>query len=254
MHPYRTRFKKEIVAEFLPPLTRTKPKQDRVIIFCPGQPGGPGKGNVLEFWAKKGFWTFTFRYRGSWESGGRFLRQSPEKDVIDIMNQLPKGFTEAFAHKKFKVSRNAKIYLFGVSFGGPAALLASRDPRVAKIVCSSPVVDWKDHISHGETLDWTLRFTREAFGEAYRFDDKDWRKFQTGRFYNPMSEINNIDGRKIMIIHAKDDDVVRFQPVQEFAQMTGAKLWLLSRGGHASRLWFTKPRFYKKIAKFLKEK
>ncbi len=254
MHPYRTRFKKEIVAEFFPPLVHNKLKEERVIIFCSGEPGAPGKGKVLEFWAKKGFWAFNFRYRGTWESGGRFLRKSPEQDVLDIIDGLSRGFTEAFGHKKFRISRNAKIFLFGMSFGGPAAILASRDPRVAKIVTFSPVVNWRHHVKHGETNAWTERFTREAFGEAYRFSHKDWKKLDTGRFYNPMNHIEELDGRKIMIIHAKDDEVVPAIPVKKFAKLTGSRLLLLARGGHVPSDWFTKPKFYRKIVRFLKEK
>lgn len=253
MHPYRTRFQKDIIAEFYPPLTRRRQKQDRVIIFCPGQPGSPGAGSKLEFWAKKGFWTFAFRYRGTWESGGRFLAKSPMEDVIDIIDELTKKkqITELFGHKRFAL-RPSHIFLFGISFGGPAALLASRDPRVAKAVCFSPVVDWRDHIRRGETNSWVERFTREAFGEAYRFSHRDWKKLDSGTFYNPMAHADKLDGRKILIIHAKDDDVVRFKPVEEFAKKTGAKLVPLKRGGHLPSAWFTKANFYKKISAFLK--
>lgn len=253
MHPYRTRFKNEIVTEFFPPLTKRKPKGNKVIIFCSGMPGMPGKGSVLEFYAKKGFWVFAPRYRGTWESGGKFLRNSPEKDILDIIDELPKGFTEAFAHKKFKVKLD-KLYLFGSSFGGPAALLGLRDKRVTKVVAFSPVVDWEDHIKNGETIDWMYDFTREAFGEAYRFSKKDWDKQKSGNFYNPMAHTKEIDGSRVLILHAKDDDIVRWQPVEKFAHLTNSKLLLLKTGGHCSSAWFIKPRFYKKIADFLKSK
>jgi len=209
MYPYRTRFKKEIIAEFFPPRqARSKRrKQERVIILCPGQPGRPSNSAFLEFWPKKGFWTFALRYRGSWESSGRFLRHSPHEDVLDILDDLPRGFTEAFAHRRFKIGKNAKYYIFGNSFGGPAALLAGRDPRVTKVVCASPVVDWRDQIKHGETNSWTEKFTREAFGEAYRFSHKDWKKLDSGKFYNPVAHIPEINGHKTLIIHSKDDKV-----------------------------------------------
>ncbi|MEY4731362.1 MAG: hypothetical protein RL681_308 [Candidatus Parcubacteria bacterium] len=253
MHPYRTRFKKEIVAEFYPPLTRKKPKEDKVIIFCPGLHGGPSSSSLLEPYAKKGFWAIKFRYRGTWESGGRFLRSPHEKDVLDIIEQLPHGFVTIPDHKRFVVRPKA-VYVFGVSFGGAAAILASRDERVTKAVALSAVVDWRDQAQRAHSLEWSRRFTREAFGEAYRFSDKDWRKLNNGTFYNPIAiaHMNEIDGKKLLIIHAKDDDVVRFGPVAKFAKMTGATLISLKRGGHGSSSWFTKPRIYKKIAKFLK--
>jgi alpha-beta hydrolase superfamily lysophospholipase len=253
MHPYRTRFKKEIVAEFYPPLTRRRPKQDRVIIFCVGHPAVPGSTVVLEYWAKKGFWIFRFRYRGSWESSGRFLAKSPERDVLDILDELPRGFREASAHQRYRIGSNANYYVFGGSFGGPAAILASRDPRVTKAVCVSPVTDWRAR--GGERIDRHYRrYTEEAFGEAYRFAKNGVRKLQSGTFYNPMPHAAEIDGKKVLIFHAKDDDVVRYGPVAKFAKKTGATLVAFKRGGHGSSSWFVKPRVYKKIAKFLKEK
>ena len=254
MHPYRTRFKKYIVAEFLPPRQARgkRHKQDRVIIFCPGLHGGPSSAPLLDFYSKKGFWAFKFRYRGTWESGGKFLRYSHEKDVLDIISQLPKGFVTIPDHKRFAVRPKA-VYVCGVSFGGTAAILASRSGKVTKIIALSAVIDWRDQAQRGHTLDWSRRFTREGFGDAYRFSDRDWQKLSNGKFYSPIAEADRMEGKKILLIHAKDDDVVRFRPTVNFAKKTGAKLILLKRGGHGSSSWFTKPRFYKKIAKFLKE-
>ncbi len=251
MYPYRTRFKKEIVAEFLPPAKYDPKKAQKVIILCSGMPGSPSKSSVLEFLSKKGFWVFSFRYRGTWESGGSFLRFSPEKDVLDIIDQLPKGFTEVFGHKKFRVKPD-KLFVFGNSFGGPAAILVSRDPRVTKVVATSPVVDQRYHIKHGETHHWTYRFTKEGFGAAYRFTDKDWNKQKNGKFYNPMAYAKEIDGKKIFIIHAQDDKIVPSGPTRKFAKLIGAKLLLLKKGGHGSSGWLTRPALYKKIAKFLR--
>jgi len=50
---FRTRFKKEIVAEFLPP-ARSRKKQ-KVIILCDGMPGIPRKQQLMEFLAAKGY-------------------------------------------------------------------------------------------------------------------------------------------------------------------------------------------------------
>ena len=138
MHTLRTRFKKEIVTEFLPP----RKKSSKVIILCSGMPSVPYKPDLMEFFSKKGYWVFYPRYRGSWESGGQFLKISPHQDIIDVIDSLPKGFKDAWGGKIYKV-RPSKICLFGGSFGGPAAILASLDKRVNKVIAVSPVVDWK---------------------------------------------------------------------------------------------------------------
>ena len=76
---FRTRFKEQIVAEFLLP---SQPrKTQRLIILCDGMPSIPRKQPLSEFLAAKGFWVIYPRYRGAWESGGHFLEKSPHEDM-----------------------------------------------------------------------------------------------------------------------------------------------------------------------------
>ena len=60
-------------------------------------------------------------------------------------------------------------------------------------------------------------------------------------------------GKKIFIIHAKDDRTVLWKPVAEFAKQAGAQLFMLKRGGHMSSAILTRPRFYGKINKYFKK-
>ena len=246
MYTLRTRFKKDIVAEFLPPARKDTGK---VIIFCGGMPAMPRCAPLLEFWSKKGFWVFSPRYRGVLESGGRFLAHSPHEDILDVIDELPKGFISSWDRKHYRV-KPKKLYLFGSSFGGPAAILAGRDPRVLKVVTVSSVIDWRIK-SKVEPLEWLGKFTREAFGEAYRFRTSDWQKLGRGVFYNPASFAKEIDGSKIFLFHAKEDKIVSYQPTVKFAKIAGAKLVLLKRGGHLGSSFFIKLAVYKKIRKFL---
>jgi len=241
----RTVFKNEIIAEFGFP-TRTSKK---VIVFCKGMPGSPSGRAVLEFYTKKGFTTFLPRYRGTWESRGTFLKNSPHEDVIDLIDQLPKGFKDLWNKKIIKVNPQ-KIYIFGASFGGPAALLASLDQRVAKVVAAAPVIDWKKQ-GKTEPLGWLENFTTEAFGEAYRFSHRDWQKLKKGKFYNPWHIREKIPGEKALLFHAQDDDVVPWGSTKNFALATGAKLVSFKRGGHYGVSNFVEPQFYRHIKKHL---
>jgi hypothetical protein len=63
---FRTRFKQQIVAEFLPSLRPRKTQ--KVIVLCDGMPSIPRKQPLMEFRAGKGFWVVYPRYRGAWES------------------------------------------------------------------------------------------------------------------------------------------------------------------------------------------
>jgi len=248
--PYtlRTRFAKDIVAEFLPPTRPTKTA--KVITICGGMPSYNSKESLIEFYSGKGYWVIAFRYRGSWESEGKFLRFSPEQDVLDIVDQLPKGFTDLWSKKKYKVNPK-KIFLFGISFGGPAAILASRDKRINKVVALAPVVDWRKE-SRGEPLNFLYSFVIRGFGQAYRMELQNWNKLKSGKFYNPVHHAKEIDGRKILIIHAKDDNIVNYGPVAQFAHNVQAQLITLPKGGHLRTIYFMQPRFYKRIQQFLK--
>lgn len=244
----RTRFKKEIVAEFMPP----KRKSGRVAIILDGMPGVPSKKEVLQFLSGKGFWAIHPRYRGAWESGGKFLRRSPEEDVHDVIDDLPRGLTDFWSGKKYRTPKSPEIFVIGSSFGGPASILSALDRRVAKAVAFSPVVDWRRQAGTLEPLPRLGKFTRAAFGEAYRFGAGDWNKLGRGPFYSPVHRVAEIDGAKLLIIHAKDDEVVPWRPSEKFAKNSGASFWLLARGGHLSSRNLIKPRFWKRIAEFLR--
>lgn len=245
MKPLRTRFVRDIVAEFLPP---SKPSQ-KVIIFLNGAPSVPRLADTLNFYAQKGFWVFHPRYRGSWESDGLFLQKSPEQDALDVINQLSKGFVCLEDGKKYSI-KPTQLYLFGCSFGGPAALLASRDKRVTGVVALSPVIDWQSE-SRGEPLDWVFKYSKIAYGNAYRLTAKNWNKLAGGNFYNPIKHVKEVDGQKILIFQAKDDDSVNYQPAVFFAKETGSKIILLNKGGHFGSSAFSSSVVYKKIKQHL---
>lgn len=241
----RTRIKGKIIAEFVSPIK----KSDRVIILCGGMPSYPAKKDLMFFLAEKGYWVFSPRYRGSWESDGWFLERSPHLDIIDVIDMLSSGFVDLWNNKKYRIE-NPKIYLIGSSFGGPAVILASEDRRVKKAVAFSPVTDWKAETKL-EPIDRLGKFTRDAFGNGYRFKQKNWDKLKSGTFYNPMAEIKKLNKNKIYIIHTKDDEVVYADTSVEFAKKLGCKITLLKKGGHLSTSNLMKAEFWNRINKFL---
>lgn len=246
MSTLRTRFKDGIVAEFCVP----KRQSHKVLIICSGLPTQPGRRDVLEFWSKKGYIVIQPRYRGTWESSGSFLENSPDQDIRDCIDELmEKKQLQNLWDKKIYQIEPREIFLLGISFGGAAALLLSTDPRVKKVVAISPVVDWTV-ASRAEPLSEFSEQVQSAFGMAYRGVPRHWKKLGQKDFYNPMAEWRSMDGTKIRIFHTEDDAVVLSKSVKQFAKKTGSDLRLFKRGGHLSMSILMKPRIYRSIQTF----
>lgn len=247
MHTLRTRFAKDIVCEFLPPSRVTK--KQRVIIFADGMPTVPAKKSLLEFFSKKGFWVFTPRYRGSWESNGQLFAKPPEQDILDVISGLH-NFKDLWNGQTYKLNPQ-QLILVGCSFGGPAVMFASQDNRVNKVISISSVIDWTKP-GKAEPIDFLAKFTEQAFGNGYRISKNGWNKIKSGKFYNPVGSLQKIDGSKILLIHAKNDDVCRYSETKKFAKITNSKLITLPRGGHLGSSLLLKPRFQKIFTNFIK--
>ena len=246
---FRTRFRNEIVAEFLPP-ARHRRKQ-RLIILCDGMPSIPRKQPLAEFLARKAFWVIYPRYRGAWESSGEFLQKSPHEDILDILNDLPGELEEIAFGQRFYLSP-AQIFVIGGSFGGAAAILSSLDSRVTRVVANCAVVDWSilGKAEKAETSKQNYaQYIREAFGNGYRLSDANWKKLSSGTFYNPWHHRSEVDASKALMFHAKDDPNVPYTTTRKFAEITGVKLRTLQRGGHISTDYVTR-KYWPLIKKF----
>lgn len=247
--PYaqRTRFAGDIVCEFVAP----RRPSNRVIILASGCPGYPGRReDVLAFLARKGYWAFLPRYRGSWESDGAFLERSPHEDLLDVMSGIEGGFVAIGTNEHHQIP-NPQFFLIGASFGGPAVLLAARDARVKKAVSIAGVVDWTKQTETVEPLELMAQFVPAAFGQAYRGDPEVWKKLAAGDFYSPVSEQGSIPGNNLLLIHAQDDMVVPYAPTQTFANMIGARLVSFRTGGHTGIGALATRRFWNHIGPFL---
>lgn len=227
-YPKRARIAGEIVTEFLPP----RKKSNKVIIFCDGAPGMPGNPKTMQHMSRHGYWSFFPRYRGTWESGGQWLKQSLYEDIKDVIDALDQPIKDEWSGEIFQIEY-PEIFVVGASFGGPAALFASKHPKVKKVLAIGSVVHWPyEEESETEPISWLGTAIKSAFGEAYRFSEADWDRLSRGEFYNPLTEQDKIDPQKVLMLHSIDDNVVRYAPVQEFVGQIGCQLMTLKKGGH----------------------
>jgi dipeptidyl aminopeptidase/acylaminoacyl peptidase len=243
----RTRFGNDIVAEFWMP---QKPSR-RAIILCDGCPSLPSRHRVGEFFARKGYWVFHPRYRGAWESGGVFLKNSPHEDVLIVAHALNEGFLDIVSRKTYFLDVTT-IMVLGASFGGAAAILALTDPVITAAVALSPVIDWR-RSGKSEPFDHFVRLITEGFGGAYRADKGAWEKLQSGAFYNPMHAAAHVDSSRLCIIHAVDDDVVPITPLRSFAKKTHCVPHILPEGGHFSVRSVSDREKWRIVGPFLKQ-
>ena len=227
-YAYRVRIAKDIIAEVMPPVRASR----KAIILCLGLPGMPSKDSLLRFLSERGFWVFLPRYRGAWESGGVFLERSPVKDMLDVAAAIRKGrFIEEFGRTDLRCAVS-EVYVIGSSFGGAVALSASRDLRIKKVVALSPVVDFTN--VQGEDGEWLEDFVGRAFGGAYRSSRGGWKKLNTGKLFNPASEVKRLDSKKIFVMQSTDDEVVGIGPVRDFIRALGCTYREFRRRGHMS--------------------
>ncbi len=241
----RTRFG-GIVAEFWMPM---KPST-KAIVIMDGCPTVPSKRKVGEFFAKKGYWVFHPRYRGSWESDGEFLAESPEEDVLLVAEGINAGFVNVYDGIEYLLDVR-EIVVLGASFGGAAAVLSTKYPIVAKAIALAPVIDWKEP-SEAEPFEFFLHMLEEGFGAAYRPAKDAWKKLAKGKFYSPKADAAMIDTSRLFVAHALDDRVVSVRPLREFSAKKKFRPLYLKRGGHFSTSSVLSPDIWPKVRDFLR--
>jgi len=227
---YRAKYK-NIIFEFLP----AEGESRGTIILCEGLPSAPNKKEAMVTLQGLGFDVVFPRYRGTWESGGEFLAQSPVQDIEDIVGYLASDelIKELYAGKEFGLSKN--IYAIGSSFGGTVALCLFSNDKVKKIIALSPVVDFKAQGKNGEQgIMEMARFVKEGFNQAYRFEEEDWKKLANGGLFNPPQEMEEDGVKKVFVVFDENDDSVSAESIQDYCQRNGVEYMKTEGMGHLS--------------------
>lgn len=249
---FRTRLAKDIVAEIALPERQT----GKVIVLAAGLPSLPAKRSVLEFLVGEGYSVVFPRYRGTWESAGYFLEQSPTKDIREVIETLTqqRRFWCTFSQVWIPL-RVKSFYLIGSSFGGPAVCQLSEMPSVKKVIALSPVLNWQTE-SIDEPFDKMVRFTMEGFGMGTRLKSmKDWQKLLRRGFYSFPDTLSTAAKKKIFLMHCFDDTVVPIGPAIDAVKTHKIlQYYFKPHGGHLGLSHLTQLFFWHKIKKFLDAK
>lgn len=228
---YRGRTK-DIVFEFSP--SAGKPKG--VIILCEGLPSVPKQKELISFLSSHDYFIVYPRYKGTWESNGKFLSESPINDVEEIMNLLKNGeITELYSNKTFSIDSD-NIILIGSSLGGSIALTCSNNNLVSKIVVFSPIVNFSTHNDNNQEQDliWLEKFIRKGFGMGYRYKREDWVNMTKGLIFNPPQEIEKDKGKDILVVYGQQDMEIDFKKIENYTERNNIKKICLKDEGHLS--------------------
>ncbi len=227
---YRSKIK-DIIFEFSP-----SEENKGVVIICDGLPSVPKQKELMLDFSNRGFFVIYPRYRGTWESGGEFLKESPAEDIKDVINLIKTGkISELYAGKEFEI-KNKNISLIGSSFGGAIALSLADNEDVSKIVVLSPVVDFSKHNDNNneQNLIWLGDFIKKAFGQGYRFNDENWQKMTKGEIFNPLQKLDKEKSKKILILYDKSDESIDYNKIENYSSKNGIKTIEVQNIGHLS--------------------
>lgn len=211
----------EIVSEFI-----HVEGSKKAMIILEGLPSVPDEKRVLNIFANLGYSVFYPRYKGTWESDGQFLKESPVKDLEQIVDALVNGVESMMGELKFE-----EITIIASSFGGSVALSIKDRPELQKILVLSPVYDYKNMPS----LESLSGFMRKMFTQAYRYEESDWDKVLSGELIDPSRELRNFPSKdKIVIFAGEKDKDIPVNKLEEFAEKQGLAFCSFKNRGHLS--------------------
>ena len=224
----------------------------KIVIFCHGLPKGipsndndndPGYSGLAQSFAKEGYASVIFNFRGTGKSTGSLEVAKWPDDLISVMDFLDKD----------KELSKTYYSVVGFSTGAAAAIFAgTMDSRMNPLVlCAAPA----DFSILG------IRENQEAYFEhyksvdmikpEYKHDSFQWAKnfgFLEGRKAMP-----HINSENVLIVHGLLDDTVPADHAKALLELSPAKtelLMLQSAGHHLRR----EPKAVKAVLDYLARK
>ena len=230
-----------------------KDKKD-VIIILPGFPSSNVMDEKIYFLYEKGFNVFAPRYKGTYQSKGKFLESDPIIDLSNFITELKKGSAISLWDMKSIKFETEQIFVFGESFGGSiACALAIASKDIKKAVIAAPVWDFKNHNKdHNEQdLRYLTEFVKRAFINLYRYKfksiDKEMEKFKNISFEYYEENLRT----PILVFHDPADNSVSIEHSRKAERAIRDIKLIETNAGHGLSIKFLNE-FYPQIEAFLK--
>lgn len=198
------------------------------------------------FLNKAGYNIFMFDFRGSGESGGKYITFG-QREQLDLSGAV------RYLKTKNQVNIN-KLGLLGFSMGGAVAMMKSGDlPELKAIVISSTY-------AHFKTVIWQ---NFQEYLKGFPFFPLGYFvlwiiKFRTGIYYpqiNPVKFLDKLKARPLMIIHGMHDKKIPLEHAMEFYEKAPwlKEFWLASAASHDDLYSITKNEYESKVLNFFQK-
>lgn len=216
-------------------------------------PSVPDQEDMMKLYSAHGYWVFFPRYKGTWESPGTFLEKSPVEDIQDVITGLSSSIQSIWDKRSFLIPGTPDITVIGSSFGGAVAILVSSDSRVQNVIALSPVVDWGAQ-EETEDLDSLLNIVQEGFGCAYRVNEENWSRMQSGDLLNPVSHTSAVEEEQVLIFYSENDSVVSSSSIKRFVSAVGCRSVSFDDKGHLGGSSLVDPDIMSEIQAFIENR
>lgn len=186
------------------------------IVILPGFPSSNKYDSEMRYLYEKGYNVFFPRYKGTYQSKGKFLDENIVEGLKKFLEELKKGKAKSLWDNSLVNFSVENIIIFGGSFSGAISCgLCALDKEIKKLVLFSPVWDFKKHNESGDEQDLNklIPFVKRAYENLYRIKftklSEEIGKFKecSPEFY--LEKLNK-NKTEILVLHDPKDTSVTF--------------------------------------------
>jgi pimeloyl-ACP methyl ester carboxylesterase len=226
------------------------------IIMLPGLPSSNSSDEILRFLYSKGYHIFCPKYRGTYQSNGKFLETNIVTDLSTFIDSLNRGSVKSLWDEKDLNFKIKKKILMGSSFSGAIACgLASKRDDLSCVILFAPVWDFAKHNELGDEQDllFLTKFLKRAYRNLYRFDFENIQKSLSSiKEINPSNYIKSLT-QPILVFHDPEDRIVSIRHTQQMLKILPKIRLVTHNFGHPGRVEMIE-QLYPEVKAFLKSK
>jgi pimeloyl-ACP methyl ester carboxylesterase len=230
-------------------------KSADAIIILPGLPSSNSSDEILRFFYSKGYHVFSPKYKGTYQSNGKFLKTNIVEDLSAFLDALNTCSAKSLWDGKRLNFRIKEKILLGGSFSGAIACgLAAKRKELSRIILFAPIWNFVKHNEFGDEQDllFVTGLIRRMYKHLYRFDFKNIQKqLSNVKEIDPSNYLKSLD-QPILIFHDPNDKTVSIRHTYQMLKLLKRGQLVAVGYGHALRVKALQ-KLYPKIDAFLND-